>query len=224
MKRLELYTTVHKGLRSALFAAAERIARTNFADPAAAREVAGSLGFLLDLLDEHAHHEDEHIQPVYQRHSSELALTLAADHARVEGLGRELRAMATRLDSATDVERVSLGRRIHERMNQFLAEHLQHMAREEGCGQRLLWAHLDDSQLGAMHGAILGSIPPARLSQWLGLMLPAASIPECVEVVGGLVAAVPGDAADMLLAPARAAMGEARWREVTEALAVGAKA
>jgi hypothetical protein len=48
MKRLELYTTVHKGLRSALFAAAERIARTNFADPAAAREVAGSLGFLLD--------------------------------------------------------------------------------------------------------------------------------------------------------------------------------
>jgi hypothetical protein len=26
MKRLDLYTTVHKGLRSALFAAAERIA------------------------------------------------------------------------------------------------------------------------------------------------------------------------------------------------------
>ncbi|MCY3003670.1 MAG: hemerythrin domain-containing protein, partial [Planctomycetota bacterium] len=146
MNRLELYTTVHKGLRSALFAAAERVARTNFADPAAAREVAGSLGFLLDLLEEHAHHEDEFIQPVYQRHNSELALTLADDHARVEGLGRELRAMAARLEAATEVERVSLGRRIHERMNQFLAEHLQHMAREESLGQRLLWAHLDDAQ------------------------------------------------------------------------------
>ena len=224
MNRLDLYTTVHKGLRSALFAAAERIARTNFADPVAAREVAGSLGFLVTLLEEHAEHEDAYLQPIYERHNSELALTLAADHARVEGLGRELRAMAGRLEAATELERVSLGRRIHERMNQWLVEQLQHMAREEGCGQRLLWAHLDDAQLQAVHGAILGSIPPPRLAQWLGLMLPAASLPECVEVVGGLVAAVPGDVADMLLAPARAAMGEARWSEVTEALAAGAKA
>jgi hypothetical protein len=133
--------------------------------------------------------------------------------------------MATRLDSATDVERVSLGRRIHERMNQFLAEHLQHMAREEGCGQRLLWAHLDDSQLGAMHGAILGSIPPARFEP---VARPDASGREHPGVRRSRRWAGrrrPGRCGrHAARARARAAMGEARWREVTEALAVGAKA
>jgi hypothetical protein len=47
------------------------------------------------------------------------------------------------------------------------------------------------------------------MAEWLGLMLPAISVPERAAIIGGLRAKIPADALGPLLAPARAAIGAA---------------
>ena len=173
MQRIELFGPIHKGLRAALCETATLLARTDFQDPAASRAAAASVGEVLGFLDEHAGHEDDKVLPVLQAHSPELAAELRSDHARVEGLQEEIGAIATRLELASPAERVSLGARLHEKVWLLLAEHARHMQVEESRANRVLYANLSDEELAALHGRIVGSIPPARIAEWMKILLPA---------------------------------------------------
>jgi hypothetical protein len=184
--RFDLFTGVHKGLRAALFETAALLARTDFAasDEAAqaARAVARTLGFL----EEHAAHEDALVLPAVEALSPEVFVALREDHARADGLQRDLAALAARLPGAEAAERVAIGRRVHDRFGLLVAEHLRHMQREEQDVQRILWAHHADGDLRALHGRILARIAPPRAAEWIGLILPALSNPERAELLGAL--------------------------------------
>lgn len=212
MARMELYGTVHKGLRAALFSATARAAGSDFTSAAEARAAAAAARDLLGLLDEHAALEDAEIMPELARLGPEVHAALHDDHSRLDGLQRDLAAIAERLEAAEDaVLREALGRRLHDRLGRLAAEHLLHMQREEQEANRILWAHRSDEELRALHGRITGRIPPARMARWLAVILPAVSGPERSAMLGGLRAAVPPPAFGELTAPARAALGEATW-------------
>jgi hypothetical protein len=211
MTRMDLFGTVHKGLRAALYGAAAQVARTDFADDAETRGAVGATRALLELLEEHSRHEDAVIMPELARLCPVLHSELRDDHVRVDGLHRDTAALLERLASSAGAERASLGRRLHERLGALVAEHLRHMAREETEANRLLQANHDDAALAAMHGRILASIPPARMAEWLRVIVPSLSRPERVQVLGGLRAAVPPAAFAELTAAARAALGAEAW-------------
>jgi hypothetical protein len=185
--RFDLFTGVHKGLRAALFETHALLARTDFGAIEDATLAARGVDRLLAFLEEHAAHEDAVVLPAVEALSPELFVALREDHARIDGLQRDLAALAARLAGAGQAERAALGRRLHDRLGLLLAEHLRHMAREEQDVQRLLWAHHDDAALRAIHGRILGRIPPARSADWIGLILPALSAPERSALLGALV-------------------------------------
>lgn len=208
MQRHDLYTGVHKGLRGLLFTASTEVARTDFACADAARTTSFALRRVLAFLHEHVQHEDEAILPVLAALAPELFADLRSEHARVEGLEQEVAGLLERLERAGEAERVSLGQRLHARTGLLVAEHLRHMAREEGEVNRVLWAHKTDAELLEIEGRIVGSIPPARLAEWLEVLLPAMAPAERAELLGGLRSAVPGDAFDALVSPARSALGE----------------
>ncbi len=178
MQRIDLFGPIHKGLRAALCETATLLARTDFQDPAATRAATTSVAGLLGFLDEHARHEDGNVLPVLHQHSPELAAELRSDHARIEGLQEEVAAIAARLEIATPAERLSLGARLHERVWLLLAEHARHMQVEESRANRVLYANLSDEELAAIHGRIVGSIPPARIAEWMAILLPALSPAE----------------------------------------------
>jgi len=221
MARMELYGTVHKGLRAALFSATARAAGSDFASEAEARAAAAAARDLLGLLDEHAALEDAVIMPELARLAPEIHSALHDDHSRLDGLQRDLTAVAERLEAAGDpAMREALGRRLHDRLGRLAAEHLLHMQREEQEGNRILWAHRSDEELRALHGRVTGSIPPARLARWLAVILPAVSGPERSEMLGGLRAALPPPAFGELTGPARAALGEATWASAVAAAGI----
>jgi hypothetical protein len=176
--RFDLFTAVHKGLRAALFETAALLARTDFAARHEAARAAAAVERVVAFLDEHAGHEDAVVLPALAALSPELLVALREDHARVDGLQRELLALAARLPAGGEAERVSLGRRLHDRFVIAVAEHLRHMQREEHEVQRTLCAHRTDDELRALHDQILGRIPPPRTAQWVELILPALSGPE----------------------------------------------
>lgn len=192
MARYQLYSTAHKGLRRALFEATGEAGRCNPSSPEATAHLAATARRLLSFLDEHAAHEDRVLMPELAALAPELHAALREEHARGDGLQREVGALAARLDAAARgaaAERAALVGRLSEGLAQLTALHLLHMAREEREAQRVLAAHRDDVQLAALHGRILAAIPPARTAEWLALFLPAVSPPEQAGLLSGLRAA-----------------------------------
>ena len=177
-QRIDLYGPVHKGLRAALCETATRLGRTDFEARDESRAAAHAVARVLRFLDEHAEHEDAVILPELLRRSPDLHAELRADHARLDGLQRELDALAVRLESATTAERVSLGARIHERVWLLLGEHARHMQVEETRANRILHANASDDELRILQERIVGSIPSARMTEWMEIMLPALAASE----------------------------------------------
>ncbi len=176
--RFDLFTTIHKALRAALFDALQRVARCDPASADDAADVAATVRRLAGFLGEHADHEDREVLPELAQVSGELAADLQGGHARVRGLEHESARLAERLADAPPAERGSLLRRLHEALGSLVAEQLLHMKREENEVNRMLWAHRTDEQLLALHGRILSAIPPVRVGEWLEIMLPAVNAPE----------------------------------------------
>ncbi len=186
MERMDLYTTVHKGLRAAMFEAALEVARTDFRDPAATEQTVAVLRRLSGFLDEHAEHEDRVIMPEIARLDPGLHVELEAEHTRVAGLGRELVLHLDRFACANAEERAALGKRLHLRMGRLVAEHLRHMEREESIANRVLWAHHTDAEIIELHERILAAIPPVRMVEWMEIILPAIDPGERATLEAGM--------------------------------------
>jgi Hemerythrin HHE cation binding domain len=185
MTRLDLFLAVHKGLRAELFETARLVARSDFSVPAEARAAAARVQRSFAFLEEHARHEDELIFAELEARAPVLCAELRNEHSRVDGLMLEITRLLARLDECAPAERVSLGRRLHGLVGSFLAEYLRHMEREEGETNRMLWAHFSDEQLGAMQGRIISAIEPARLAQWMELILPELNASERAALLAG---------------------------------------
>jgi hypothetical protein len=185
--RFDLFTAVHQGLRAAMYETGALLGRVHVGDREDALQGARAVDRVLSLLEEHAGHEDAVVLPAVEALHPELFVALREDHARLDGLQRELAALTARMGRAEEVERASVGARVHDRFGIVVAEQLRHMQREEHDVQRLLRAHRSDDELRALHGRILARIPPLRSADWLGIILPALSSPERAAVVGALV-------------------------------------
>ena len=221
MQRVDLYRGIHKAIRVLLFDTTASVARADFDDPAGAAAAAGRVRRLCGFLAEHARHEDDVILPALRRVAPGLTADLRDDHARTDGLERELLALVTRLETAAGAERRSLGRKVQDRLGRLTSEHLAHLEREEGEANRALWAHHSDEELASLERAIVSSIEPPRLAEWLEVLLPALSRPERASLLGGLRAGMPAEAFEVVLAPARAALGEAELLRALEHAPVG---
>ena len=185
MTRFDLFLTVHKGIRAELFETVRLVARTDFSDRAEARAAAARVQRSFAFLEEHAHHEEQVVFAALRRHAAVLCAELDNEHSRIDGLMLEITKLVARLEEAEPLERAGCGRRLYGLLGCFVAEYLRHMEREEGETNKRLWAHFGDEQLLEMQGRIIGSIEPARLGQWMELILPELNAPERAALLAG---------------------------------------
>jgi hypothetical protein len=100
-----------------------------------------------------------------------------------------------------------------------VADQLRHTLREETEVNRVLWAHLTDEELIAIQDSIVATIPASRMAEWMERILPAANLPERVQMMSEMKRALPAEAFEQVLGPARTALGPKAW-QVALALAV----
>jgi hypothetical protein len=211
MNRPNRYQPIHKALRAALFDAAALVARTDFTDPGEATVAARTVAALLDLLDGHAHHEEEFVMPEVAKHAPALDATLEAEHGRLEGLQAELRALLPRTCSDVTAEREPAGQLLGRAVTLLVADHLRHMDREETEAMPVLWAHCTEAELDAMDGRIRASLPAGQMPQMLRLMLPALSTPEHAGMLAAARVQMPPAAFAQVTGLAREVLGPERW-------------
>ena len=216
--RVDLYTVIHKMLRAELFAAAQMIASTNFADSTARAALVAKLRETMGFIEEHGEHEDGFVDPVLAKCGPELAAHVQASHEKLNADGAKILGMVAEIEAAEGAAAVGLGAGLHAVFSAFLGEYLSHMAVEEGPVNQCLWDHHSDDELAAVRGALQGSIPPPRFAQFFVKMMPSMNHQERVGMLTGMKLGAPPPVFEALSGLAQQALGDEGWSEIAREL------
>lgn len=179
--RYNVFNQIHKGLRHLMYDTALRIQTTDLS-ATYAEEVINSVSLVVDLFDEHAHHEDKFVLPIVEKHNPALVADFEKDHELDHKLSEGLRELVAAWKSTgTAQERNTIGQGIFYAFNEFIAFNLYHMNREEDTLLATLWKHHTDEELHAASQAIVASIAPDILmleSKWMMRSMNNAEITE----------------------------------------------
>lgn len=188
----DLYRDVHKAIRAELFAVVGDAGRLDPSDDCGVAALADEVRTMVQFLVEHAQHEDGSIQPALELHAPNIAAQVADDHHILE-------ARMDLLVEVADAARTTDARRplVHElyiELAAFTGTYLLHQDFEERqVGQAIESAVGIDGVL-AIHGAIIGNMPPQQLVAGLALMLPAMNVDDRTDLLGGMRATAPAEA------------------------------
>jgi hypothetical protein len=227
----DLFTPIHKGLRSMLYGLSGRLQTNDFADLTATESlvdylendfaVARSAGCTLCMLSQHANDEETAIFPDTAKAGNELITGLIEEH---HDLARREASIAQSAHALLAIEdplgRAEAGVRLNQSANELFAAYLAHMNREENDLVPWMKEHFSDAQMAAMRGAILGRTPPDRMSAILGWMLPSLNVRELSGLIGEVRSAMPPPAFKAITDLCEARVDPARWDMVRKTLGI----
>lgn len=227
----DLFTPIHKGLRSMIYDLSGRLQTNDFTDVTATQAlvndletdfaVARSAGCVVCVLGHHAADEESVIFPQVGTRGYGLAQELVDEH---HALTRREIALAKAahdlLALNSSEERLAAGVRLNQEANELFAVYFTHMNREDTELVPLMCKHFTDEQMVAMRNAIIGQMPRDRLFFILGWMVPSLNVSE----LSGLIASIRGTAPPAFLkavsALCAARVDPARWKEVRVRLGI----
>lgn len=217
-RRVDLYATVHKGLRAFLADTQNAVGR---ADPRDREEVDVALRQTRDLVElcrVHLEVENRFVHPVVESGARGATHRAASDHAHHLASIERIEALVDGVEAAADpAEGLS---RLYRTLVRFHAENLEHMDYEETALNAILWATHTDAELSEIERARVAWIEPATLGLFLRWMIPAMSHSERVELFDGMREGNPSDAFESALEQARVGLSRHDWGRLSVALAL----
>ncbi len=187
----DLYRDIHKGIRAELFSLVAEAGRIDPADDGDAAALAAQVHRTVQLLVDHAEHEDGVLQPVLEMHAPALAAQVATDHIALERRLDLLAGLATEAGAAN--ERRALLHELYIELALFTADYLRHQDTEERQVGQLLQSAVGVDGVIELHMAIIGNMAPQQLISGLAVMFPAMNIDDRTELLGGMKATAPDE-------------------------------
>ena len=178
MTRVDLFTTIHKGLRALLFEAALETARVDLSRSCEVDRLVAQIERMLGFLDEHARLEDAEIIPALRTVDPVLAATLCAEHQTHPSVHAAVLRAARALALAPDGERGTAGKHLMRVVNQLVSMQLLHMNHEETVVNAVLWGAYGDAELLAMRGRSVARLPEGRHAEWRSVLVPVVDPTE----------------------------------------------
>lgn len=226
----DLFTPIHKGLRSMIYDLSNRLQTNDFANPAATEvlatdlehefEVARSSGCALCILAHHAVDEETVIFGDAAKVDAPLITKLIDQHHGLTRgeleVGRRAHEIAAMDDPA---ERVRAGVRLNQTANELFSAYISHMNLEETDLVPRMREHFTDAQMVAMRGVIMGRLPPDRLFAILRWMLPSLNVTELSELLRSVRGGVPPPVYQKLTDLCEARVNPTIWSEVKSRIA-----
>ncbi|HUS30362.1 MAG TPA: hemerythrin domain-containing protein [Kofleriaceae bacterium] len=182
--RVDLFSMIHKGVRSLLFEVALEAARVDLTSAAAIDNLASRIDTVLQFLDEHARIEETYVMPALRALDAALAEELGAEHRALEVVQIEVERATAALEQADLAARGEAGAKLIRVVNHLVSVQLVHMNREETEIMATLWAGLKDVDLGALRMRMAESLPAERRLAWRGVLEASISPVERRLVLG----------------------------------------
>jgi len=228
---MDLFTPIHKAIRSMIYSLGSRLQTADFTDKAASAAVLADLQHefgdavtstcVLCLLHSHAHSEETGVFPSMQSIDPGMIRMLLDDHQEIRRRLMALTKMADDLGSTEPPEqRTEQGARINREANEFFAFYLAHMNKEEVTIVPAMKEHFTDPQMQAMQGALMAAMPPERLANYLRWMLPSLSLGELTGILAGMKPTVPPEFLQFVNRIGAANVDPARWAAVRQRVGI----
>jgi hypothetical protein len=190
---VDLYRDIHKGIRAELFALTAQAGALDPTPGVGRAALAAHVSDVVDLLVQHAEHEDGPIQPALEAELPDLAERIASDHLVLEAQLVDLRDMAADAAALDHAEPRLAVHRLYLALACFTGRYLEHIDVEERIVMPALERAVGVDAVAAIHGAIISSIPPDEMARSLALMIPAMNVDDRVELLGGMQAGAPAE-------------------------------
>ncbi len=197
--RVDLYTAIHKGMRSFM---ADTLVASGRMDPFDAEDVVQTLGrvrALLSFCRSHLEHENDFVHSAMEARRSGASTATAKDHvAHVEAIDA-LEGDLCVVELASGEARAVAALRLYRNLALFVAENLEHMHIEETENNAALWATHSDEELHRVHEALLASISPSVMELGLHWMLPSLAPAERATMLSQMQREAPTEVFDRTL-------------------------
>jgi hypothetical protein len=191
---VDLYRDIHKGIRAELFAVTTEAGRIDPGDLRDRAALAAHVTSVVELLVQHAEHEDAGVQPTLEAELPDLAAVIDTDHHALEARMAQLTELAQVVQAATTADQRHRTHQLYVELASFTSAYLTHQDTEERIVMPALHAAIGVDAVLAIHGGIIASIPPDELVRSLALMFPAMNIDDRTELLGGMQATAPPEA------------------------------
>lgn len=213
LRKTDLFTIIHKALRSLIYNAGAKLQTVDFSDKTDSDKITNLLRHDLELLHEHADHEDNIIFPEVKNEEPEMIFMLEKEHKEIGVMLQGLHDLLDRIDDEPNPDtRVILGNGINISYNNFAAAYLLHMNHEESTVLGASWKYLSDDELIAIRTRIQTKIPPERYRVWLDWMLRSMNNLELTGLLGGMKVSAPQHIFDNVTSAAEKIIDPARWQ------------
>jgi Hemerythrin HHE cation binding domain len=221
----DLFTPIHKGLRSMIYGLSGRLQTNDFADVATTEAlikdlendfaVARSAGCALCILAGHAVDEESVIFPAAGRAGNKLISELISEHHDLTRRELEIAKAGHELLGIGSADgRVRAGAQLNLAANQLFGAYITHMNREEAELVPLMREHFSDPEMVAMRGKILGQMPPDRMFAILGWMFPSLNVTELSGLLSSIKGTAPPQVMKAVTDLCAAQVDPARWDTV----------
>lgn len=217
--RHDIYATIHKALRLAMFDAVAASGRTDSTDPEDVTDVVVRVRELLQFCEDHLTTENTLLHPALEARRPGSTAQIAAEHVEHRAAIARLRRAVETLARAPSATRAGVARDLYRELAYFVGENLAHMHEEETHHNRVLWDAYTDAELLALEHAIKAHLTPEQMQRTLRWMLPAMTPAERTGLLSAVRAAAPAPVFDGIVAVARANVDPRGLRKLELALA-----
>jgi hypothetical protein len=227
----DLFTPIHKAIRSMIYNVGGRLQANDFTDVTASKPLLADMehefsaamfsGCVLCLLHRHASDEETSVFPSVSKYDAPLVRAFIEDHRVLVHQLEAITKMARELPlKAQPEERVQLGITLNQKANVFFAAYINHMNREEEKLVPLMRNRFTDDQMRTMRGAIIGGMPRDQLASLLRWMLPSLNVLELTGMLQGIKASSPPQVIQFISSIAAERVDPQRWQSVKERVGI----
>ena len=215
MARADLFTLPHKAVRSIIYEPGKILQTTNFDDRNETESTLPRLKHDLDMLHQHAVHENLYVFPSVQANEPKMIEMLTREHEEIK---RKMGVVLKTTDELNRVEsreqRIEKGNALYREANDLFAFYLAHNNNEEATVLPATQKYHTDEALRAIRATIMKSMSPEQSTDWLSCIFSAANNNEATNLLVGLKEGAPPPIFEKMARIAQNALGEDRWKVV----------
>jgi len=213
--RVNIYGFPHKALRVALSELSMLSGKTDYSDVESLEKVKALTTEVLELLDLHAHSEEDVVLPDLEAKVAGSTAENVEEHIQLDN---EIQAFDKQLKNITVDSSPESGAKFYEAFYNFHSNYLAHISNEESKINPVIWENFTDEEIMGWHGKIMEILTPDQIVLWFKWIVPALNPFERTIIMEGFKENAPAEFFDKVLNMLKEYMSENEHSKLVSAL------